>query len=112
MYDNRYINSLMRILELRLMMKMIINKFDSNIHLLGLNNGTIDLNEKIFRKSLPTDYITMSMGYSLNVKQPIHFDEIEHNLMINFHHYDELNNDLINFICHRIPNEKIRNYFI
>ena len=52
------------------------------------------------------------MGYSLNVKQPIHFDEIEHNLMINFPHYDELNNDLINFISHRIPNEKIRNYFM
>ena len=28
--------------------------------------------------------------------------------MINFSHYDELNNDLINFISHRIPNEKIR----
>ena len=112
MYDNRYINSLMRSLRVTFNDEDIINKFDSNVYLLGLNNGTIDLNEKKFRKSLPTDYITMSMGYSLNVRQPIHFDEIEFELMKSLPHYNELNNDLINFISHRIPNEKIRNYFM
>ena len=113
--NEKYINSLMKSLSIIFYDEDIINKFDSNTHLLGLNNGTIDFKNNVFRQSLHTDYITLSMGYSLDVdlnRLPIKLDEINNHLIENIPHYNELSTDLNRFIGEIIPDLKVRNYVL
>lgn len=39
------------------------NKLNSNIYLIGFNNGIYDLKEMCFRDGLPSDYVSMTVGY-------------------------------------------------
>lgn len=57
-----------------------LQNLDTNKHLLAFNNGVIDFKEKIFRKGLPSDYISLStmidyIPINPNIHQPI-IDEI------------------------------------
>ena len=42
-------------------------KKNSKLHLLGFDNGVFDLNEMVFRKGQPDDFITISTRYSIPV---------------------------------------------
>lgn len=40
-----------------------LSRLDRSTSLIGFSNGVLDLNAKCFRKALPEDYISMSVGY-------------------------------------------------
>lgn len=54
------------------------DRFDSNVDLLGFNNGVLDLRANTFRDGTPDDFVTMSTGYDY-----VHEDdhEIQANIM-------------------------------
>jgi P4 family phage/plasmid primase-like protien len=39
-------------------------KLDTNVYLVGFDNGVYDLKEMVFRDGLPSDYLTMTVGYN------------------------------------------------
>ena len=71
-------------------------KLDSNIYLLGFENGVYDLEQSIFRDGKPDDYITLSTK----------------------HHYskwdisDPYNKQIFTFFKQVLPNDIIRKYFL
>ena len=76
--------------------KTFEQKLDSNIHLLGFENGIYDLENSVFRDGRPDDYITLSTRnnyYKWNESNP-------------------LNEAVMTFFAQILPNEKVRNYFI
>ena len=71
-------------------------KLDSNIYLLGFENGVYDFEQGIFRDGRPDDYITMSTKndyYKWNDKNPI-------------------NKQIMNFFEQVFPNKSVRDYFL
>ena len=71
-------------------------KLDSNIYLLGFDNGIYDLEQGIFREGRPDDYVTLSTRnsyYKWSDKNPY-------------------NIKIIKFFEQILPNESIRKYFI
>jgi hypothetical protein len=46
-------------------------KLDSKKHLLGFENGVMDLNEQKFRNGLPWDYVSLSVGYQWKEFDPM-----------------------------------------
>jgi phage/plasmid-associated DNA primase len=71
-----------------------IKKLDSNKHLIGFNNGIYDLNKFEFRKGLPQDYISMTVGYDYQEQ------------------HTEKHNDLLKFLSDIQPNAKEREYML
>ena len=71
-------------------------KLDSNIYLLGFDNGIYDLEQGIFREGRPDDYVTLSTRNS-------YYKWSESN---------QYNNKIIKFFEQILPNESIRKYFI
>lgn len=71
-------------------------KLDSNIHLLGFENGVYDLEQGSFREGRPDDYITLSTKndyYKWNEKNPHH-------------------SQIIKFFDQVLPNRTVRDYFL
>jgi len=71
-------------------------KLDSNIFLIGFNNGVFDLKENIFRDGRPDDYITMNTKndyYKWNEKNPY-------------------NKQIFKFFEQVFPNKQVREYFL
>ena len=54
----------------------IMDKFDTNIKLLGFTNGVFDLNKHVFRAGKADDYITKSVGYDY-IEDPDHMKDVE-----------------------------------
>ncbi len=71
-------------------------KLDSNIHLIGFENGVYDLEQGIFRDGRPDDYITLSTKNE-------------------YHKWTEknpFNVHVFKFFEQIMPNEKVRKYFL
>ena len=71
-------------------------KLDSNIHLIGFENGIYDLEQSIFREGRPDDYITLSTRndyYKWNDKNPT-------------------NKQIMKFFEQVLPNKSVRDYFL
>jgi P4 family phage/plasmid primase-like protien len=73
-----------------------LNKLDSNVHLIGFDNGVYDLDRSIFRDGLPDDYISYST----------HIDYIE--LDQHSEHTIEINE----FIKKVLPDPDVRKYVL
>lgn len=71
-------------------------KLDSNIHLMGFENGVYDLDKGEFREGRPDDYITLSTKND-------------------YHKWSEknpYNSPIIKFFEQIMPNERVRKYFL
>jgi len=71
-------------------------KLDSNIHLIGFENGIYDLEQSVFREGRPDDYITLSTKndyYKWNDKNPT-------------------NKQIMKFFEQVLPNKSVRDYFL
>ena len=71
-----------------------LKKLDSNHYLIGFNNGVYDLINFEFREGIPSDYITMSVGFNYS---PNHTEK-----------YSEL----LTFLEEIQPDEEERNYML
>lgn len=74
-----------------------LKKMDKNPYLIGFQNGTYDLKENMFRKSEPTDYISMQMG-------------VDYNKDLSYEHQSV--KDVIDFLDKVFPDPSIRKYFL
>ena len=93
--------------------KDIMEQFDSNLDLLGFENGVYDLKQDEFREGRPEDYITMSNKITLPVDKedlPIKLDDLLVKMRETIEHYEELEEDLMDFLEKIIPNENLRRY--
>jgi len=91
----------------------VAEEFDSNLNLLGLHNGVIDLKEWIFREGRPEDYITKTTGFELpigNSELPIPLENINTHLSKTVANYDRFKDDLMRFIEQIIPIKEVRQY--
>lgn len=81
----------------RLFDKDFVHKLNSNIHLIGMNNGVYDTNMGILRKSLAGDYVSMSTNnnYNLNDRKTYRKREI-----------------LMDILSTIFPEEEVLTYFI
>ena len=71
-------------------------KLDSNIHLIGFDNGVYDMEQGLFRDGRPDDYITLSTKND-------------------YHKWSEknpYNKQLFSFFDQVLPNKKVRTYFL
>jgi P4 family phage/plasmid primase-like protien len=71
-------------------------KLDSNIYLLGFENGVYDLEQSIFRDGRPDDYITLSTNHNYS----------------KWNENDPYNKQLFKFFEQVLPNDIIRKYFL
>ena len=87
------------------------NKINSNLNLVGFDNGVFDLINMEFRYGQPDDYVTISTNYSLPVtknEMPISLDKLEERVL-KTQHFKDLNNDMNEFISQVLPNRKDSN---
>ena len=60
--QENFVNTIIGILRHLFYKEDVGELFDSNLNLLGVDNGVIDLKEWVFR-GRPEDYITKSIGF-------------------------------------------------
>ena len=88
-------------------------KKNSKLHLLGFDNGVFDLNEMVFRKGQPDDFITISTKYSIPVNissKPIPFNELYDVIINNSNNVVKEKIDLMmDFINKVLPNRRRSN---
>ena len=82
------------------------DKKNSKLHLLGFDNGVMDLENMVFRKGQPDDFITISTKYSIpvNVSKPIEFSELYDNIINDSN--NQFVSDLMDFIKKVLPDRK------
>ena len=81
-------------------------KINSNLDLLGFDNGIFDLKKMEFRKGQPDDYVTISTKYSIpisNLTKPVPFDDL-YNHITSDPNFTNVNNELNDFIAQVLPN--------
>jgi P4 family phage/plasmid primase-like protien len=71
-------------------------KLDSNVNLIGFENGIYDLSANEFREGRPDDYITLSTKNDYHV----------------WNEKNPLNKQISNFFKQILPNDNVRQYFI
>ena len=111
--QENYVNTLIGALRHLFYKENIASEFDSNLNLLGLENGVIDLKEWVFREGRPEDYITKTTGYELPIgdaELPIKLANINVHMSNIIPNYQRYKDDLLTFISQIIPIEEVRNY--
>lgn len=91
----------------------IMEKFDSNMNLVGFENGVYDLKAGEFREGRPEDYITMSNHITLPVKReelPLKLDKLVEVVKGRIEDYDYLREDLDDFLTKILPETDLRDY--
>ena len=76
--------------------KKFYEKLDSNVNLVGFNNGVYDLDKMEFREGLPEDYISYTAGIDYT----------------NFNETDELINNVHNFLKQVLPIPAVKQYVL
>jgi len=72
------------------------DKLDSNIHLIGFENGVYDLEQSVFREGRPDDYISLSTK----------------NDYMKWYEKNPYNAQIFKFFEQVLPNEAVRKYFL
>jgi len=98
----------------------VAEEFDSNVNILGMDNGVIDLKAWVFREGRPEDYITKSTDFSIpllpidghKVELPIKLSDINTHLSKQIEGYNTFRHDLNAFIQQIIPIDEVRDYTI
>ena len=107
-----YVNGLLNSLRDLFYEKDIMEKFDSDLNLLGFEDGIYDLKENVFREGRPEDYITMSTKVKLHIPNnelPIELNKLQDKFK-QMDNYTLLKNDFMDFITKIIPDEECRQY--
>ena len=81
-------------------------KINSNLDLLGFDNGIFDLKRMEFRKGQPDDYVTITTKYSIpitNLKKPVPFEDLYNHIKCD-PTFTEVNKELNDFIAQVLPN--------
>jgi P4 family phage/plasmid primase-like protien len=110
--SDKYVNTLMNSLKGLFYKKDIMEQFDTNLGLLGFENGVFDLKMYVFREGRPEDYLTMSTGVTLPVKRedlPMDVDQLVGTIEL-IPNYDQLSSDFMDFFTKIIPDEDTRQY--
>ena len=110
--DSGYKDKVMKECKERFYDKEFIEKLNDKKNLIGFDNGVYDLNKSIFRSGLPSDYVSLSTGYSLPVdvkNLPVNLEEIT-DLISSMGNYDELNEALDDFLEKVFPINRVREY--
>ncbi len=108
-----YQKTLLSHLQTLFYVKDVMTLFDSNLSILGFDNGVYDLRDKEFRIGRPEDYLTMSTGLSFPVeasKLPMKLDGLSKHVKSVLPQYDRLEMDLQDFLCKIIPQQVVREY--
>ena len=108
-----YVKSLMSSLRGLFHRKDIMEQFDSNLDLIGFENGVYDLKQHVFREGRPEDYITMTNKITLPVEKtelPIKLDDLVVKMTERIEDYEELREDMMDFLEKIIPNRNLREY--
>ena len=110
--DSVYKDKIMKECKEKFYDKEFIDKLNDKKNLIGFENGIYDLNEGEFRNGLPSDYVSLSTGYSLPVdikNLPVKLDEII-DLVSSMESYDEINEALEDFLTKVFPIPDVREY--
>ncbi len=110
--DSVYKDKVMKECKEKFYDKEFIDKLNDKKNLIGFENGIYDLNEAEFRSGLPSDYVSLSTGYSLPVdvkNLPVKLDEIT-DLIGSMDDYNELNDALEDFLTKVFPIPRVREY--
>ena len=123
--DSNYKDKIMKECKEKFYDDKFMEKLNSNLQLLGLDNCVVDLryetinksgvksNNIIFREGRPDDYISLSVGYNLPIKKkllPLTLDEVKEIIPDNMENFDILNRDLNDFINKILPYESENDY--
>ena len=110
--DSGYKDKVMKECKEKFYDKTFIEKLNDKKNLIGFDNGIYDLNKSLFRCGLPSDYVSLSTGYSLPVdvkNLPVDLEEIT-DLVSSMDNYDELNDALDDFLTKVFPIDSVREY--
>ena len=110
--DSGYKDKVMKECKEKFYDKTFIEKLNDKKNLIGFDNGIYDLNKGLFRSGLPSDYVSLSTGYSLPVdvkNLPVDLEEIT-DLVSSMDDYDELNDALDDFLTKVFPIDSVREY--
>ena len=111
--QENYVNTVIGALRHLFYKEGVAEDFDSNLNLLGLDNGVIDLKDWVFREGRPEDYITKTTGFELpigDVELPIKLTDINQHMSTLLPNYQRFKEDLTVFIEQIIPVKEVRYY--
>ncbi len=111
--QENYVNTVIASLRHEFYEEGVGEKFDSDLSLLGVGNGVIDLKEYVFREGRPEDYLTKSLGYDIPIgdaELPIHLNDLRTHLRKMIRNFDRFDQDMCVFFQQIIPSDNVRNY--
>ena len=115
-----FVSTLINSLKHEFYEKDVMERFDSNLDLLGFENGVYDLKENVFREGRPEDYITMSTKLTMPVDRkdlPMKLDDLvkvvsQSDIIYGKDKvpFERANKDLLLFMKQLFPSGNVRNY--